>query len=254
MPTPFTHLAAVAEILDHAELATGTRAALLAELPAFLFGNTAPDVQTISGQPREATHFFSVPLRDTSFAGRHMLARHAVLAARSQLPAGQAAFIAGYLAHLVYDQLWIREVFEPFFGEAAAWGDWRERLYLHNVLRAHMDADDLQRMEPAVAGRLRAATPSQWLPFEADRHLSAWRDLLTDQLSSGAGRTVEVFAQRMRVDPREFSALLASPEQMEQRVWAHVPPSALADYRADARTRSVRVIGAYWQGADLPSQ
>jgi hypothetical protein len=254
MPTPFTHLAAAADLLASPALATDTQAALVAEWPAFLFGNTAPDVQTISGQPREATHFFTVPLRDASPAGRRLLARYSALAVRSQLPADQAAFIAGYLAHLMYDQLWIRDVFEPFFGEAPAWGSFRERLYLHNVLRAYMDAVDLQRLRPAVAGRLRAAEPHAWLPFEDDRHLRAWRDLLADQLSSGAGRTVEVFAQRMRVDPQEFAALLASPEEMDRRVFSHLPPGALAEYRALARAVSVRVISAYWQGVDLPSQ
>jgi hypothetical protein len=62
MPTPFTHLATVSEILARPELVPAVKTSLLADLPAFLLGNTAPDVQTISGQAREATHFFAVPL------------------------------------------------------------------------------------------------------------------------------------------------------------------------------------------------
>src|SRR5438094_833706 len=121
MPTPFTHLAAADELLARPELAPDVKADLRAELPAFLFGNTAPDVQTISGQPREATHFFQVPLQGAPPAGRQMLGSFPALAARAALPAAQAAFVAGYLAHLVFDQIWIRDIFEPFFGEAAAW-------------------------------------------------------------------------------------------------------------------------------------
>lgn len=254
MPTPFTHLATAAELLARPQLAQAVQTALLADLPAFLLGNTAPDVQTISGQPREATHFFSVPLNGAPPAGPQMLAAYPALADRPALPTAQAAFLAGYLAHLVFDQLWVRDIFEPFFGEEPAWGSFRERLYLHNVLRADWDAEDLQKLEPAVAQRLTAAQPRGWLPFVDDRHLTAWRDLIAGQLSRGAGRTVEVFAQRMRADPLAFAALLASPEEMDRRVFSHLPPGALADYRARALEASVQVIGAYWQASPLPSQ
>ena len=43
MPTPFTHLATVPELLAHPGLSAGLAAALTAELPAFLLGNIAPD-------------------------------------------------------------------------------------------------------------------------------------------------------------------------------------------------------------------
>ena len=254
MPTPFTHLAAAAEILAAPELPSEARSALQADWPAFLFGNTAPDVQTISGQPREATHFFSVPLRGAPAAGRQMLAQYPALAMRVALPPAQGAFIAGYLAHLVFDQLWVRDLFEPCFGEAPEWGTFRERLYLHNVLRAHVDAADLARLAPVVGAQLSAAAPAGWLPYVDSHHLLAWRDLIADQLTSGAGRTVEVFAQRNRVDPREFAALLASPEQMAARVFSHLPPGALAAYRAQALAASVRTISDYWQAAPLPPQ
>ena len=254
MPTPFTHLVAAAELLAAPELAPDARAALQADWPAFLFGNTAPVVQTISGQPRAATHFFSVPLRDAHAAGPKLLASYPALAVRAALPPAQAAFICGYLAHLVFDQLWVRDLFEPYFGEAPTWGTFPERLYLHNVLRAHVDADDLGRLTLAVGDRLKAAEPAGWLPFVDSHHLRAWRDLIADQLSSGAGRTVEVFAQRNRVDPREFAALLASPEQMAARVFSHLPPSALAAYRAQALAASARTISIYWQALPLPPQ
>ena len=257
MPTPFTHLAAAAELLAIPGLASDARAALQVDWPAFLFGSTAPDVQTISGQSREATHFFSVPLRGAPAAGPRLFAQYPALAIRAALPPPQAAFIAGYLAHLVFDQLWVRDLFEPYFGEAPAWGTFHERLYLHNVLRAQVDADDLGRLTPAIGAQLQAALPDGWLPFVDSHHLRAWRDLIADQLSSGAGRTVEVFAQRNRVDPQEFAALLASPEQMATRVFSHLPGHdgrALAAYRARALAASAQTISSYWQAGPLPTQ
>lgn len=248
MPTPFTHLAAAGELLACPELPAEVRTALAAEWPAFLLGSIAPDVQTISGQSREATHFFPVPLAGAPPAGPQMLARYPALAGPGALAPAQAAFLAGYLAHLVFDQLWVAQVFEPVFGPDQAWGSFRERLYLHNVLRAHWDATDLLRLQPGTAGRLHAAEPLGWLPFVDDHHLRAWRDLVGDQLGPGAARTVEVFAQRMQADPQAMADLLASPAELERRIFVHLPAGLLEAYRAQAVVRSVGVMHAYWRG------
>ncbi len=249
MPTPFTHLATADEMLARPGLPPAAQAALRAEWPAFLLGNIAPDVQTVSGQPREATHFFPVPLRGCPPAPERLFAVYPALARRAALPPAQAAFVAGFLAHLVFDQLWVAQVFEPVFGEGQRWASFRERLYLHNVLRAHWDEQDLARLPPQAAGHLRAAAPAGWLPFVDDPHLHTWRDLVADQLGPGAARTVEVFAARSRADPAEFAALLASPEELERRIFARLPRAALDAYRAEALARSVEVIAAFWDAA-----
>ena len=70
MPTPFTHLLAAPALLDQVGLSSAVRSRLAAEWPAFLLGNIAPDVQTLSGQTREATHFFPVPLNGAPPAHR----------------------------------------------------------------------------------------------------------------------------------------------------------------------------------------
>ena len=207
MPTPFTHLAVAAELAASGALPPEVAGAW----PAFLLGNIAPDVQVLSGQPREATHFFPVPLNSAPPAEEVLFAQHPGLARLGALPPAQAVFVAGYLAHLVFDQLWVRMIFEPVFGPEQTWGEgFKERLYLHNVLRAHWDAQDLARLTPATAADLAAAAPREWLPFVADADLAGWRDLVAEQLAeSGTSRTVEVFAARMRADPAAFAALLA---------------------------------------------
>jgi len=250
MPTPFTHLATVPELFAHPDLGADLAALLRAELPAFLLGNIAPDVQTISAQSREATHFFPIPVDPGPPSALRLLKMHPELAAPASLPPGQAAFLAGYFAHLIFDQLWMAAIFEPVFGPAQSWGaDLRERLYLHNVLRALWDAADLARLTPAVAPALSAALPAGWLPFVGDRHLAAWRDWVGKQLLPGAAsRTVEVFTQRMRVDPDAFAALLASPAELDRRLYAHLPLAALDRYRAAALTASVRLMRLYYAG------
>lgn len=246
VPTPFTHLQLARELLPR--LGPGARGGVEAHWGAFLLGNIAPDVQTISGQSREATHFFPVPLAGAPPAPRSLLRSYPALARRRALEPAHAAFVAGYLAHLVFDQRWISDIFEPVFGPQRGWGTFRERLYLHNVLRAHWDAADLARLPAVMGGDLHQAEPRGWLPFVTDNHLAAWRDLVDDQLGPGAPRTVEVFAARMQVDPAEFAALLASPAELERRLFSRLPRSALDAYRAKGLELSREVIDAYWAG------
>ena len=58
MPTPFQHLVYASTILESTLLPASIREGLRAHRNAFLFGNTAVDVQSITGQARAETHFY----------------------------------------------------------------------------------------------------------------------------------------------------------------------------------------------------
>ncbi len=247
MPTPFNHLRIACDLQPH--LPPALRQALAAEWPAFLLGNIAPDVQTVSGQPREATHFFTVPLAASPPAPTALLRQHPQLAAPRRLPPAQAAFLAGYLAHLEFDVAWVREIFEPVFGPAQRWATFAERVYLHNALRAHWDAADQPALPAGTGTALADARPAAWLPFVEDRHLSTWRDQVAHQLhADGQSATVTVFAERMGVEPAAFHALVSSPEAMQARVFARVPADRLAAYRTAALARTAQLLPTYWAG------
>ncbi len=231
-------------------LPPAARELLTAQRGAFLFGTIAPDVQSVSGQPREATHFFTLPPTDTRPAHEVMLAEHRALARAGRLAPAQAAFIAGYLSHLRLDELWIAHVFGPCFGLGAEWGTFRERLLTHNVLRTWLDRRDGVRLKCDVSAHLAGAEPREWLPFVADRHLRTWRDEIAAQLAPGAPiHTLEVFAARLKVSPVEFRHVLDSPQEMQKRVFIHLQPGCVEQFYADALSESVRLIKDYMGGA-----
>ena len=123
----------------------------------FLFGSTAPDVQVVSGQPREVTHFFDLPIKTGDQpAWDRFLTSYPDLAATNYLSAPQTAFISGYLCHLQADWLWVKGIFAPAFGPGCSWGTFRQRLYYHNVLRAYLDLQILPGL-PMDAGDLPGA-------------------------------------------------------------------------------------------------
>jgi len=241
------HLALAEEILQGDGFSPAISRLLIQQRGPFLLGNTAPDVQTVSEQRRDETHFYAIPRTTDCPAYETLFAAHPSLALVERLPPAQAAFVAGYIAHLLLDELWLDGVFLRYF-----WGDWgtrREQSFLHNVLRTWMDRRDQQRLNGSVAAALRRAEPRGWLPFVSDEHLRAWRDWLAEQL--GPGRTVqtaEVFAQRMGVSAEEVEAVLGSPQQMEERVFRRIPRAALQSFYDAGYTRSVALIARWYIG------
>ncbi len=249
MPTPFYHLVLSQEMLRDESLNADARDLLLAERPAFLFGNTAPDVQTVTGQTREQTHFFSIPKADRSPAQHVMFGKYPELADAMALPTQQAAFIAGYCVHLLLDQAWIWEVFYPVFGRKARWSDLPERLFFHNVLRAHLDRHDYARLPIDIQDTLLATCPGRWLPFVQSENLCRWRDVLAEQCAPGAAaRTVEVFAERMGRQPEEFEVLLNSEDDMQAQILSRMQPRALHMFRQSALDRSIALLNHYFSG------
>ncbi|MCS7179120.1 MAG: hypothetical protein RML46_06800 [Anaerolineae bacterium] len=245
MPTPVNHLMMAREVLERGLLTAAAQRLLRAQYGPFLLGHTAPDVQTISGQRREETHFYSPPPSASVPAAQTLLEAYPVLARAESLEPAHAAFLAGYLAHLLADELWWREVFHPFFGPEAGWGTWQERLFLHNVLRTWLDEQDQARLNGSEADALARTEPRGWLPFVRDEDLRAWRDSLVEQLRPGHRiRTAEVFAERMGVSTEMVEAAARSPERMAW-IFRHVPPERLQAYRDAVLHQSVSLINGY---------
>ena len=187
MPTPVQHLVLAQRLLDDSTLPGSIRQRLLAHRGAFLFGNTAPDVQTVSGQLREETHFFVIPWARVPLPHNALFSLYPALRRIRSLPADHAAFLAGYICHLWLDVVWVRDIYLNGFGPHAHWGaNLRERHFYHNILRTWCDLNDQQQLNGSIGPALAAANPIEWLPFTADRYLVQWRDNLAEQFQPGA--------------------------------------------------------------------
>jgi hypothetical protein len=247
MPTPFYHLSLAEDLLRFATLPDEARCFLEDRKCAFLFGNTAPDVQVVSGQSRQATHFFNLPIHEGDpNAWEVMVSCHPALARAEQLSKSHAAFLAGYLCHLQADWMWVQLVFAPAFGPRCTWGSFRQRLDYHNVLRAYLDMRILPQIRSGMDDCLAHVEPRRWLPFVDDAFLIQWRDRLFPQLQPGAvTQTVEVFSSRGNTSAAEFHALLASEERMQQEVFTHLSLEQVHSYRRQVLEENGRLISSY---------
>jgi hypothetical protein len=247
MPTPFYHLRVAEELLEHPALPEGVRLALSKQRPAFLLGNTAPDVQVVTGQQRETTHFFRVPIMPgTPTPWTRILRSYPILARPDELPPAQAAFLAGYLCHLQADWQWILDIFAPIFGPARNWSTFGQRLYLHNVLRAYLDREIMADLPAETGDLLRESEPDDWLPFVDDAHLNEWGSYLAQQLEPGAAAlTVEVFAARQKISPSEFYRLIDSESRMEAEIFSKLPRERLVQYKRKLIESNVILLNSY---------
>jgi hypothetical protein len=247
VPTPFYHLFVAETLLTANTLPATLQTFLMAYRPAFFFGHVAPDVQVVSGQRREETHFFRLPSQENLGPpwSQFELAYPRLAQGGGHSPQ-LAAFLAGYGCHLRADWLWVTEVFEPFFGLQAGWDTLRERLYLHNVLRSYLDRQVLERIRDLSRHALEQVALNGWLPFVQDTHLAAWCHLLTDQLVPGAKiQTVEVFASRQGIPPGAYYDLLNSEQAVEETIFSHLSHQRLDIYLDELLVDNVAFLQDY---------
>lgn len=247
VPTPFYHLRLAEDLLAHPRLTADQGEYLQRFAPAFFFGNTAPDVQVVSGQPRQKTHFFDLPIQDGDQpAWEKLLSDYPKLADPRRLTPEQTAFVAGYLCHLQADWMWVKELFAPAFGPTAAWGTFTKRLYLHNALRAYIDLRILRELPPGLDACLSQVQPVAWLPFIADRYLIGWRDVLVPQLGCGAeAQTVEVFSSRQGIPATELRVLVESEERMQKEVFLHLNMQEILRYHHQVLEENCCLLAEY---------
>ena len=246
MPTPFYHLFLAETLLKQPQLPVNIKHYLEPSRSEFLFGNTAPDVQVVSGQPRQETHFFALPITaGAQPPWERVLSKQPLLRA-NRLPQNQAAFMAGYLCHLQADWWWVKDIFAPIFGLHSSWATFPKRLYYHNVLRSYQELQILPQLPPGLHGWLRQVEPDNWLPFVLDNQLREWRDYLYPQLKTGAKiRTVEVFSSRQGISAEEYYALLTSDERMTREVFSHFPFELLEKYQQRILVENIHLLSNY---------
>lgn len=247
MPTPFSHLAFAHRLHGDRGIPSSLRALIEAEWSSFLLGSIAADAQVLAGLRREDTHFYAYdrPMEDHPW--RVMISQHPALVTVSDEV--QRAFVTGYVGHLSMDEIWSLHMLHPHFAERE-WAPRFQRFLMLHVLLIFMDERDLALLPRGMADDVCAANPHHWLPFLSDDTLIAWRDYIYRQIKPGGkSETLEIFGQRVNKTPEEFRALLDSPEQMQNDLWAHISPALLAEIEEEmygyAREQMMMYLSEY---------
>lgn len=255
MPNAQTHLAAVCALLARPPIQAAFR--WLADeqaRAAFLLGAISPDVRALSGQAREETHFFVIPPDDPRPAQAVMLERWPALRDTSTLQRPHAAFVAGYITHLVMDQVWVEQVVMPaLFINGQAWGTDHPGWRLYGILMTYLEYRASDRIPAGTLSTLAKAEPHNWLPFVSDYYLAAWRDRVVHVARAGGARRLSaLFAGSSGMTADELEAIVLSDERMQAEAFSIVARERLVAFEREAEERSVGAVLEYL-GHDAPA-
>ncbi len=242
------HLQVAEQIRAHPAFHGLARQQVLAAWPSFYLGSIAPDFQDITDIPREATHFYALPPDPQRQAQDVMLETYPMLARPGQLSREQAVFIAAYRAHLMLDLRWFHQILAPFFIFNDAWdGVGRyERFTAHNTLLTYLDRLALESLPPAAAATLANAPTLDMAPFIPAGLLAQWQTRIVEQLAPGAPiRTVEIYAQRLRMTPAQFARNLADPLWMKEQLFSRISLTAVQAILTQAVDESADLVMTY---------
>ena len=225
--------------------------AIDAHMGYFLLGSTAPDVRVITRRSREEYHFAPLDFESVGTGVSGLFKAHPELSSASAQPEPMVAFIAGYLTHLMADEVWIVDMYRSFFGnrqvfEDGAFGDVMDRaLQIELDRRAWTEAEAARRdIESSIDG-----LDVGFIPPETLREWQKWvlgvfdRGFSWERLKFMANRISRGDDTHPAHDlAREF---LDSVQDGLERLYEAVPQGKLADYEDRALDELTRTVGDY---------
>jgi hypothetical protein len=180
MPALASHAAVAKCIADR----LGHRA-LDADPGSLYLGSTAPDVHILMRWERERTHFFDLQEFEEQSAVAAMFEAHPALARPAELSPPTVAFVCGYISHLVMDDIWINDVYRPFFGRSSPLASDLRAGIMDRAVQYELDRQiraDRQAMVHIVKELARPALDLEVEFIDGDA-LGRWRELMVDALN-----------------------------------------------------------------------
>ena len=145
-------------------------------LGAFLLGSVSPDIRIITRAKRDDTHFVKLDFQREGEGLEGLFNLHPHLAQAADLTESTRAFIVGYASHLFADELWILNLYRPYFGNRDVFqdhirGDLMDRaLQLELDRREQLNLGGLETLHPLLAnaeedvevGFISSSTMCEW--------------------------------------------------------------------------------------------
>lgn len=180
MPALALHAAVAKRIADQLR-----ERAVDADPGSLYLGSTAPDIHILMRWERERTHFFDLQKLDEQSAVAAMFEAHPALARPAELSPPTVAFVCGYISHLEMDEIWINDIYRPFFGQSSPLaGDPRADI-MDRAAQYDLDREaraDRQAMSQIVKKLARPDLEPE-VGFIEEGALSLWRELMVEALN-----------------------------------------------------------------------
>lgn len=220
-------------------------------------GSTAPDIRVITRWERQRTHFFDLANFDEQSGVGGLFKAYPRLRQPGALSVATAAFVAGYVTHLVTDELWINTIYRPFFGERSPLGgDLRARIMdraiqfsldrqkrIDRDLMAHV-LDEVARSDLALEiDFIDADTLGRWkeLILEVVNHPPDW-----DRFRYLAGRHLREAGIET---PEQFQEFVRSLPDLVDETLRYLTEKRLREFMGRSVDQSLEAVRGYLECA-----
>lgn len=248
MPLLYLHLSIAkdaADLLRHPVIGS--------QLGSYLGGAISPDAHFVSSVSRSDTHFFDLQDSECESGASSIFKSNPELARGVDIDAATRSFVAGYLCHLITDEIWTLDIYRPFFGKTSPLGGDIDANTLDRLLQYETDRWERQDKEKLelIRAELCSWKPEVGIDFIENGALRDWLNFVcattAREVTLGDFR---LFAQhflisREKVGVEQLEPFLeALPSKLD---WAieYVTPQRLQAFRQKAVERSVAVVGEY---------
>ncbi len=207
-----------------------------AELGSFLLGSTSPDIRVITRRDRETYHFASLDFESVGAGMSGLLRANPHLAPGTVEQARTRAFVAGYITHLIADEVWIVEMFRPYFGSAGVFGDEVVGMVMDRVAQLELDRRAWPAMERDLP-KVGDGVEDVELGFIPAETLVEWREWVVSFLTTGfSWDRLKFMARRVAGGNGDHPAhgvadeFLRSVPEGKDRLYKIVPEDRLAAF------------------------
>jgi hypothetical protein len=240
------------------ELADRLRHRLLDQERGNLYlGSTAPDLRVITRWERERTHFFDLGNVEEQSSVAGLFLAHPGLARAAALNESTAAFIAGYLTHLVMDEMWMTTIYRPFFVEGSSlegdpWSNIMDRVVQFSI-------DREKRSDRALVAHLVDEVARCDLALEIDfidgETLHRWREVVMEIVNQPAdwSRFRYVAGRHLREagieTPEAWQEFLASLPDLLEQALRYLTPERIHWFVEESGNRGRETVKEYLECA-----
>lgn len=220
---------------------------------AFYLGSTGPDMRILSRANRTSSHYFDLDCLSEQNAAASFLEAHVDLVDALQLDDRTTAFVAGYLTHLVIDEIWITDIYRPFFGPGSTLGGDARANVLDRVLQYDMDLQ--RRKDGSVMDDIRRQLLATNLEMDTtladEAVLLRWRDIVVEMISRPPdwerfAKTASRFLAVAGVSAEpEVHAFIETLPSLLAETKAHVGDERLAEFVQKAKALSLNTLKEY---------
>lgn len=153
-----------------------------AERGNLYLGSTAPDIRVITRWERGRTHFFDLANFDEQSGVSGLFAAYPQLGRPDRLGARTAAFVAGYLTHLVMDELWINTIYRPFFGVRSPLGGNLRANIMDRAIQFSLDRQKRidRELMAHVLNEVARSDLALEIDFIDDETLHRWKEVILE--------------------------------------------------------------------------